>query len=131
VNVPDVLLVEVVDRIAGALAPRLSDALVACCERPAPEPWRLLDVDEVAATLGRSRRWVHGAVKERGLPFVRLDGGALAFDPEDVRAWARARRVPAAEPTPLATRLQPPRDAAPRAALDGSGRRAMQRAGRA
>jgi excisionase family DNA binding protein len=58
------------------------------------EPWRLLDVDEVATMLGRSRRTIHSFVRDRGLPTIRLDGGALAFDPDDVKQWAKARRVP-------------------------------------
>ena len=105
------------------LAQRVAELLAERGQSPPPgEPWRLLGVDEVAAVLGRSRRWVHGAVKERGLPHIRLDGGALAFDLEDVRAWALARRVPAAEGEALAGRLQ---QAARRAGNGGSGGRRL------
>lgn len=34
-------------------------------------------------------------MKDRGLPYIRLDGGALAFDLELVREWALAQSVPA------------------------------------
>jgi excisionase family DNA binding protein len=53
----------------------------------------LLDVSEVAERLGRSTRWVRERAKRGDLPFVRLDGSALAFDLEDVRGFARARRI--------------------------------------
>lgn len=95
---------------------------------PAGEPWRLLDVGEVAVVLGRSRRWVHGAVKDRGLPFIRLDGGALAFDLEDVRTWARARRVPAEMGDPLAGRLRSSGKPAWNGPSDRRSRTAMQKA---
>lgn len=116
------LVDELAPRVAAELAERLSPPAAA-------EPWRLVGVDAVAAALGRSRRWVHGAVKERGLPFVRLDGGALAFDLEDVRAWALDRRVPAVEDDPLAGRLHGARDRASGAASRGRARTAMQKAG--
>jgi hypothetical protein len=99
-------LTALVDLLADAVAERV---LARLKPTPAPaqaEPWRLLNVDEVAATLGRSKRWVHSAVKERGLPIVRLDGGALAFDPDAVRAWALARQVPAVDAETLAGRWQ-------------------------
>ena len=79
--------------------------------------------------LGRSERSVHTYVKDRGLPYIRLDGGALAFDPDDVRAWARARRVPAAEDDPLAERWQATRDPARGARSENGDRTAMQKAG--
>ncbi len=125
------LLDEIVSLLAAELAPAVANELERRSPKPSPacgEPWRLLDVEEVAAILGRSRRWVHGAVKERGLPYLRLDGGALAFDPEDVRAWAQARRVPAAEPDPLAGRWQEPRNPVPGEGLDGRRRTVMQKA---
>ena len=126
-TLPPNVLEELVDEIAERISARVLVGL----ERPPAaesEPWRLVDVEEVAARLGRSRRWVHGAVKERGLPFVRLDGGALAFDLDDVRAWARDRRVPAAEPEALADRWQEGRNSAPRAGSQTRHRSAMQKA---
>jgi excisionase family DNA binding protein len=94
-----------VERVADAVAERVVAHLATSVSATA-EPWRLLDVQEVAQTLGRSRRWVHQAVKERGLPYIRLDGGALAFELEAVQAWARGRSIPRRTPknscTPLA-----------------------------
>lgn len=79
--------VELVEAIAEAVAARLE------LPRAHSEAWRLLDVTETAAMLGRSTRWVRDRAKIGDLPWVRLDGGALAFDPDDVREFARSRRV--------------------------------------
>lgn len=57
------------------------------------EDWRLWTLAETAERLTRSERWVRGKARTGELPVVRLDGGALAFDPEDVVAFARSRRV--------------------------------------
>lgn len=90
-RIPDVLVEVIADAVAARLA---GDAL----GRPHESRWRLLAVDEVAELLGRSPRWVHDAVTRRGLPHVHLDGGGgRMFDPADVRAWARARRIPAVD----------------------------------
>jgi hypothetical protein len=59
----------------------------------APEPWRLLNVKEAAERLGRSERWIRERVKTGDLATIRLDGGALAFDVDDLRAYAAERRV--------------------------------------
>jgi Helix-turn-helix domain len=98
----DVLLDLVVERLVPSIAAELAALPKA---EPETEPWRLLTVEDVAARLGRSARWVRDRAKRGDLPFVRLDGGALAFEIEDVRAFAQARRVPAAAPSPLAARL--------------------------
>lgn len=122
----------VLEELVADVAERIATRVLAGLELPAPageEPWRLADVEEVAARLGRSKRWVHGAVKERGLPFIRLDGGALAFDLDDVRAWARDRRVPAAEPEALAGRWQGGRNGAPEDGSRTRTRTVMQKAG--
>jgi predicted DNA-binding transcriptional regulator AlpA len=112
-SVPPTVVDEILEVFADALAPRIATALAATIPASDPaEPWRLMGVEEVAAVVGRSRRWVHSAVKERGFPFIRLDGGALAFDLEDVRAWAHERRVPAVDDAMLATRLQEARNSA-------------------
>lgn len=122
---------QALDALVGLVAARVAALVITEIESvvsPAmSEPWRLVDVEEVAAMLGRSTRWVHQSVKERGLPFVRLDGGALAFDPDDVRAWALARRVPALESDPLADRWHGGRDAALGAGSGNGDRTVMQR----
>jgi predicted DNA-binding transcriptional regulator AlpA len=99
------------------LAPAIA-AELASHNRPAPasEPWRLLNADEVATRLGRSTRWVRERAKRGQLPSIRLDGGAFAFDLEDVQAFARARRISAREPSLLAERLHE----APEVASPGS-----------
>jgi predicted DNA-binding transcriptional regulator AlpA len=98
-----------VEDLADVIAAKVIAVLRETVNVQAAEPWRLLDVGEVAMMLGRSPRWVHGAVKERGLPHVRLDGGALAFDPEAVRRWAEARSIPRQTPDPACTALAHPR----------------------
>jgi hypothetical protein len=89
------------------LAERVTDRVLAELETqgaPAEEEWRLLTVEQVAERLGRSTRWVRQRAKgytdrQSGewipatLPFVQLDGGALAFALEDVQAFARERRI--------------------------------------
>jgi hypothetical protein len=55
------------------------------------EAWHLADVEEAAQRLGRSTRWIRDHKDEIGR--VRLDGGALAFRLEDLRAFADKRRV--------------------------------------
>jgi excisionase family DNA binding protein len=96
--------------LADALAPRIAAELTA---KKAPAPadgerdlWRLLGVEEVAERLGRSTRWVRDRAKRGDLPWIRLDGGALAFDLADVQAFVRARRVSADDAGSLAGRLQ-------------------------
>jgi excisionase family DNA binding protein len=93
----------VVDRLVPPLAAELATTLSQV--QSETEPWRLLNVDEAAARLGRSSRWVRERAKRGQLAFVRLDGGALAFELEDVQAFAGARRISAGEPTALAQRL--------------------------
>ncbi len=57
------------------------------------EPWSLLTLEEAAQRLTRSPRWIRERVREGKLTVVRLDGGALAFELADLRAFAQARRV--------------------------------------
>ena len=86
------------DEFVSAIADAVEARLAGADGDAGPEDgWRLLTVGEVAKLVGRSPRWVHDAVTNRGLPFVRLDGGGRMFDLEDVRAWVRARRVPAVD----------------------------------
>jgi hypothetical protein len=116
------LLQALVAVVADELAPRIADAVGT---RTAPvgeaEQWHLLDVDQAAARLGRSTRWVRERAKRGDLPVVKLDGGALAFELADLQAFAQSRRVP------LADRLQPSREVASRVALGPSDRVANRR----
>jgi hypothetical protein len=86
------ILGQLIDVLAEAIAPRVAE-LVAEQVTPArlEEPWRLLSVEEAAQRLGRSTRWVRDHKDVIG--WVRLDGGAFAFDIEDLRRFARERRV--------------------------------------
>lgn len=89
-STPAELLEQLVDAIAGELAVRAGAGLAAS----APvEQWRLATLEEAAAMMTRSERWVRERVKRGDLPVIRLDGGALAFDVDDLRAFAAARRV--------------------------------------
>lgn len=112
------LLEELVAELAAQLAPRVA-AELGTPASPEAEPWRLVDVEEAAARLGRSTRWVRERAKRGDLPFVKLDGGALAFEVDDLRAFAASRRV-----APLAGRLQAVRDPA-----SGAGSRALRQVG--
>jgi hypothetical protein len=97
----DGLLEELVAALAAELAPRLAAELAGQVpSAPTAERWHLLDVEEAAARIGRSTRWVRDRAKLGDLPHVRLDGGALAFELDDLREFARERRIP------LAGRLQ-------------------------
>lgn len=101
---------ELVEAVAAQVAARVTAELADADARPA-EPWRLLKLEEAAARLGRSERWLRERATRRGeLPYVRLDGGALAFLVEDLEAYAWARRVSADGSRPLADRLQAGRD---------------------
>jgi hypothetical protein len=84
VKLPDDALDELVERVAAAVIAGYAQA---------EAPWRLLNVEEAATCLGRSTRWVRERVRRGDLAHVRLDGGALAFDAGDLRAFANARRV--------------------------------------
>jgi predicted DNA-binding transcriptional regulator AlpA len=108
VLLPPEPLGQLLELVVEQLAPRVASELASVLPQvePASEPRRLLDVNEVAARLGRWTRWVRERAKRGQFPFVRLDGGALAFELEDVQAFARARRVSAGEAPVLASRLQ-------------------------
>jgi len=107
-----------IDDFIDVVAERMVSTIMARLERSDSHgeavEWRLRNVSEIAERLGRSERWVRQAVKDRGLPVTRLDGGGLAFDLDDVREWANARRIPAGDGDPLADRLRPVRKSAPR-----------------
>jgi Helix-turn-helix domain len=108
---PDDFVDDLVARIADAVVERL-EAHVGHGEvgGTTTDPWRLLTTTEAASLLGRSTRTVHSYLK-RGLPYISLDG-KLAFDPDDVRAWARAHRIPSDDDERLDSRLTPPATAA-------------------
>jgi excisionase family DNA binding protein len=114
VGLPPTFFEPLLDLVVERLVPPLTAELATALHQvdTANETWRLLDVDEVAIRLGRSARWVRERAKQGQLPFVRLDGGALAFELEDVHAFARARRVSAGKPPPLAGRLHDVRNRA-------------------
>lgn len=97
------LVDELVAAVAAELAPRIAAELASGGpSADAGGPWRLLSLGEVCERLGRSERQVRGWVKSGELPHVRLDGGDLRFDLEDVRAFARARTINAGAPEKLA-----------------------------
>jgi hypothetical protein len=80
------------DELIEAIAARVADLVLERVPTPAAEePWRLLTVDEAAERLGRSTRWVRDHKGEIG--WVRLDGRALAFELDDLRAFAREHRI--------------------------------------
>jgi excisionase family DNA binding protein len=80
---------EVVAAIADAVVTRLA---ISSPEKHVDE-WRLLDISKAADRLGRSTRWVREQVKSGSLPYVRLDGGAYAFELEDLKQLAIQRRI--------------------------------------
>jgi hypothetical protein len=114
------LVEQFVAALVEQLAPRIAAELAASmpASGEVSEPWRLYDLEEAAGMFGRSTRWVRERVKRGDLPFVKLDGGALAFELEDLQAFARARRIAADDGSLLAGRLQVVGD---RAAGAGSG----------
>jgi hypothetical protein len=97
--VTDALLEQLVAVLADSLAPRLADELapriaahlVTREAQAEVKPWCLLTLDEAAARLGRSPRWLRARKEQIG--YVRLDGGALAFRLEDLQAFATERIV--------------------------------------
>ena len=58
---------------------------------------RLLDTAGLAAHLCVQERHVRRLVHERRIPFVKW-GHLVRFDPDDVRAWLDAARVPGLRP---------------------------------
>jgi excisionase family DNA binding protein len=52
----------------------------------------LLDVNQVAARMCVTPRFIRRLVEERRIPFCRL-GKFVRFDPADIEAWIEARRV--------------------------------------
>jgi hypothetical protein len=89
VVIPDEQLDELAERIAARVTPAAATA--------APERWQTVGLPELAEMLGRSERWCREQTKAAHdpLPFLLLGDGSRRFDVDDVRAWARRRRVPA------------------------------------
>src|SRR4051812_1057686 len=90
-------LERLLDDVAERVAAKLTAAGKPTAQEGQREPWRTIGLAEVAEMLGRSERWVRERAKDplAPLPRLALDGGSMRFDPDDVRAWARRRRVPA------------------------------------
>jgi excisionase family DNA binding protein len=82
-----VSLEDLVEHLASRVAARLV-AQLRLDHEPGGQAWELLTVDQAAEVLKRSRRWIYDAVRRRGLPYVRLDGGGICFQRDDLRAWA-------------------------------------------
>jgi hypothetical protein len=101
VNLPNGFFEQFVDELAARVAARVTE-LGGESTAQARESWRLWNLEETSSALGRSERWVRERAKSGELAFVKLDGGALAFLPADVEAFAEARRVAPV----LARRLQ-------------------------
>ena|SRR6266550_403007 len=91
-EIPDELL----DDFAGRVAERLAE-LAPAAAGSSPETWRTVGLPELAEMLGRSERWCRQQTKNPRdpLPYLRLGDGSKRFDVDDVRVWARRRRVPA------------------------------------
>jgi excisionase family DNA binding protein len=53
---------------------------------------RLFSADELAETLGQTKRWVYRQVEERGLPAIKL-GRSIVFQLPAVLAWLERQRV--------------------------------------
>jgi hypothetical protein len=92
------LLEQLIATFAEQLAPRVAAELAGVQAAPT-EAWRTIGLAELAERFGRSERWCRERTKDKEDPLPRLvlDGGSLRFDVDDVRAWARRRRVPAQE----------------------------------
>lgn len=97
----------ILEQLLADFAERVAERLeVPAAQAVESEPWRLLNLEEASARLGRSERTVRGWVSKGLLPFVKLDGGALAFELDDLRAFAEARRVSAEDARALPDRFQ-------------------------
>lgn len=52
----------------------------------------LSNIKQIAAQLGVSASWVKSAVFKRQIPHIKV-GRLVRFDPDEIVAWARSRRV--------------------------------------
>lgn len=120
-NVPAELLEALVTELAAELAPRIAVELLARQPAPTEDAWGLVTLEEAAAALTRSTRWVRERTKRGDLPHVRLGGGgALAYRREDLEHFAAAHRVPAEAGPTLAAACSTSRKPAPAAASGGA-----------
>jgi excisionase family DNA binding protein len=46
-----------------------------------------ISVEDLAAMMGRSRRWVYHRVENREIPFIRLTGKTVRFRKESIESW--------------------------------------------
>jgi hypothetical protein len=106
------ILEALLDELADRVADRLRDLHVPAAEPAVAAPQPLANLDDAAAYFKRSTRWVRGKAKAGDLPYVRLDGGALAFLWADLEAFVHARRVAADGLDPLAGACSSGREAA-------------------
>jgi excisionase family DNA binding protein len=81
------------DELVERISDRVVEKLAGIPPAKQGEPWMLLSLEEASQRLGRSERWVRERVREGKLTVVRLDGGALAFELDDLREFARIRRL--------------------------------------
>jgi excisionase family DNA binding protein len=59
-----------------------------------PLPPTLLDVPTAAARLGITERHLRELIYKRRIPFVKVGGFSVRFDPDDLAAWLEASKVP-------------------------------------
>jgi predicted DNA-binding transcriptional regulator AlpA len=88
-----ILKLEFPDDVIEAIATSVAAKVAATTPPQTQDAWQLLNVEDVAGRLGRSTRWVRERVKRGDLPYVRLDGGAFAFELSDVQDFAIERRI--------------------------------------
>ena len=53
---------------------------------------RMLTVDQLAAALGRDRKWIYRAAERHGAPAYHV-GRSVYCDPEEWRAWLDSHRT--------------------------------------
>jgi len=59
-------------------------------------PKRYLNIDEVAAYIGFSKRSIHRLIETRSIPFCKPGGlGGLRFDIKAIDKWMEKQSVPA------------------------------------
>ena len=60
-----------------------------------PPDQRLYDVPAASTRLGCSERFLRRLVQERRIPFVKLGGTKIRFQPSDLDNWVLGQRVEA------------------------------------
>jgi len=56
---------------------------------------QLLTVKELAEMLRCSKYQIYRLTSQRLIPFLRVAGGNLRFDPDEIDAWLEKQKVPA------------------------------------